>query len=192
MRVLIVPEDFRKDQYLVKPIIERLLEGMGVRAAVRVCADPLLGGVREALKWARIEPIILRYRSQYRIVIVVDRDGDLHRCTSLAALEEKAQALDPPFALITAQAIEEIETWTLAGLELPADWRFSDIRGDCNPKENWYLDLARRRGLLAGAAEGRETLGREAASSAGLRRMKTLCPELAELEQRLRTWAGRH
>lgn len=188
MRVLVVPEDFRKDQYLLKPIIERLLEGIGARAQVRICQDPRLGTVWEALKWERIEAIIHRYRSLYRILLVVDRDCNLHRTASLAALESKAQALDPPFALVTTQAIEELETWALAGLELPADWRFGAIRADCHPKENWYLELARRRGLLAGAAEGRESLGREAASSAGLRRMKALCPEVAELEGRLRQW----
>ncbi|MEZ4469062.1 MAG: hypothetical protein R3F43_32670, partial [bacterium] len=120
MKVLVIPEDFRKDQYLLKPIVEGLLEGIGARAVVRICTDPLLGGVREALEWERIRPIVSRYRSMYRILLVVDRDGDLHRTASLAALEQKADGLNPPFALVTAQAVEEVETWTLAGLDLPS------------------------------------------------------------------------
>jgi len=49
MNVLIIPEDFRKDQYILKPIIEKMLAHMGLRARVRVYTDPKLGGVGEAL-----------------------------------------------------------------------------------------------------------------------------------------------
>ena len=49
MRVLVIPEDFRKDQYLLKPLFGRLFATMGGRnVRVRVCQDPLLGGVDEA------------------------------------------------------------------------------------------------------------------------------------------------
>jgi hypothetical protein len=55
MNVLIIPEDFRKDQYVVKPIIQRMFVAVGKpNAKVRVCLDPLMGGVREATRWARI------------------------------------------------------------------------------------------------------------------------------------------
>ncbi|MEZ4473313.1 MAG: hypothetical protein R3F60_21500 [bacterium] len=45
--------------------------------------------MREALEWERIRPIVSRYRSMYRILLVVDRDGDLHRTASLAALNRR-------------------------------------------------------------------------------------------------------
>ena len=62
MRVLIVPEDFRKDQYLLKPLFERLFRSIGRRnVQVRICLDPLLGGVREALKSDRLSHIVRRY-----------------------------------------------------------------------------------------------------------------------------------
>lgn len=55
MNILVVPEDFRRDQYLLKPLFERLLSKFGKPAArVGVCLDPLLGGIGEALKSARL------------------------------------------------------------------------------------------------------------------------------------------
>ena len=63
MNVLIIPEDFRNDQFIVGPLIQRMLAEVGKpRAKVRVCRDPLLGGVVEALKWESISEIIDRYR----------------------------------------------------------------------------------------------------------------------------------
>ena len=38
MNVLVVPEDFRNDQYILKPLFERLLQSVGKpHARVRVC-----------------------------------------------------------------------------------------------------------------------------------------------------------
>ena len=46
MNVLIIPEDFRKDQYILKPIFERLFRSIGKRRAhIEVCQDPLLGAL---------------------------------------------------------------------------------------------------------------------------------------------------
>ena len=49
MNILVIPEDFRKDQYILNPLFSRLLRSIGrPQAHVRVCLDPLLGGVAEA------------------------------------------------------------------------------------------------------------------------------------------------
>lgn len=59
MRVLVIPEDFRKDQYMLKPIIGAIMAKLGKpRAKVMICQDPLLGGVTEALKWENIKNIL--------------------------------------------------------------------------------------------------------------------------------------
>ena len=61
MTVLVVPEDFRKDQFVLKPLLSKLLASLGKpRATVRVCQDPRLGGVHEALKSERIAEIVER------------------------------------------------------------------------------------------------------------------------------------
>ncbi len=59
MNVLIIPEDFRKDQHVLRPIIAKMFTAVGKpKANIQVCQDPLLGGVSEALKWERIAEVI--------------------------------------------------------------------------------------------------------------------------------------
>ncbi len=56
MRVLVIPEDSRGDKEMLKPLVQAfLMEAGWTRAKVRVCEDPVLGGVMEALKWERIQ-----------------------------------------------------------------------------------------------------------------------------------------
>lgn len=51
---------------------------------VKVCQDPLLGGVNEALKWERIEEIIDQYRGMFNLFLLcVDRDGKVGRKATL-------------------------------------------------------------------------------------------------------------
>lgn len=46
MNILIIPEDFRKDQYILGPVVQKMVEAIDKpRAKVRMCLDPLLGGV---------------------------------------------------------------------------------------------------------------------------------------------------
>ena len=188
INVLIIPEDFRKDQFVLKPVIERMLAHLGIRARVQVCMDPLLGGVGEALKWSRIETILKRYRGMVRLfLLIVDRDCDPNRRASLDAIEQKA--LDAftgsDRRLLAENAWQELEVWVLAGVtDLPKDWSWTEVRGDCDPKERFYLPYARLRGLDKAPYEGREPLARQAA--ANLSRIRQLCPEdVARLEQRI-------
>ncbi len=90
MNVLVIPEDFRNDQYILKPLFERLFANMGRRRdQVRICQDPLLGGVGEALKPGRISDIVERYGGMTDIFILcIDRDGDRGRRQRLDQIEE--------------------------------------------------------------------------------------------------------
>lgn len=59
MRVLVIPEDFRKDQYMLLPIVKAMMGAIGKpRANVVVCKDPLLGGVDQATNWDRLKGIV--------------------------------------------------------------------------------------------------------------------------------------
>lgn len=81
MNVLVIPEDFRKDQYILKPLFDRLFRSIGRSSAqVQVCQDPLLGGVREALKLELLAEIVERYGGMTDLFILcVDRDGEKAR-----------------------------------------------------------------------------------------------------------------
>lgn len=118
MTVLVIPEDFRKDQYILKPIFRRLFREVGKpNARIRICQDPLLGGVGEATKSERIQEIIERYRAMVRIfVLCIDRDGELGRRQRLADLEQEFNDdLGDDRVLVAENAWEEIETWMALG-----------------------------------------------------------------------------
>lgn len=38
--VLVIPEDFTKDEHILKPLVERILEECGRKPTVEVCRDP--------------------------------------------------------------------------------------------------------------------------------------------------------
>ena len=172
MTVLVVPEDFRKDQFILKPLLSRLLASLGKRrATVRVCQDPLLGGVGEALKTERIAEIVDRYGGRVQVILLcIDRDGDPGRCRRLDQLEKKFGK-----GFLGAEAWEEIETWALAGSTLPPEWEWADVRAEVHVKERYFDVLARKRGVDGGPDGGRRELGEEAARRIDAVRRK--CPE---------------
>ena len=171
MRVLLIPEDFRNDQYILEPIFARLFREFG-RSSLRVevCRDPLLGGVSEALKTERLREIVEQYPTTDFFVLCVDRDGVVGRRQRLDQIE--AEFGDAFFA---ENAWEEIETWVLAGLELPTDWSWRDVRAEVHVKETYLEPLASLRGLSDAPGGGRKELGEEAARQIDAIRQK--CPE---------------
>lgn len=179
MNVLVIPEDFRKDQYLLKPLCSSLFGTLGKpNARVRVCQDPVLGGVGEALKSDRILKIVRDYRGMTDIfVLCVDRDGVAGRRQRLDDLEKhvRAEFDSARFFFVAENAWEEIETWVLAGLTLPPSWRWKDVRQEIDVKERYFDVLAQERGLTDSPGEGRKTLGQEASRRIDAIRQK--CPD---------------
>jgi hypothetical protein len=194
MNVLIIPEDFRKDQHVVKPIIKRMFAEIGKpNAKVLVCFDPLLGGIGEALKWSRIAEILDLYRGMVQVfLLLVDRDGVAGRRQRLDNIESRAaEYLGEGRVLFGENAWQEIEVWAIAGQDLLEGWNWQGIRKEIDPKETYFEPLARSRGLIHEPGEGRKTLGREAA--ANYTRLRSRCQEdLAHLETRLADWLKRN
>ena len=187
MNVFIIPEDFRKDQYILKPLFTRLFRHLGVRSVeVEVCQNPLLGGVSEALKSDNMTRILERRRGMYDLYILcVDRDGEVGRRQRLDGIEAAIQARFGDRVLFFAEnAWEELETWVLAGLDLPGEWRWADVRAEIHVKEQYFEPLAVRRGLAGSTGGGRKALAEEA--SRRIRAIRQKCPEdFDALAQRL-------
>ena len=178
MNVLIIPEDFRKDQYILKPLFTRLFRRLGAgRPNIDVCRDPLLGGDREALKLERIAEIVRDNRGMTDIFILcVDRDGRSKRRQRLDDIEAEIQAqFGSGVFFFAVNAWEELETWVLAGVDLPSEWRWPDVRAEVNVKEQYFEPLAIRRGVANSPDGGRRALSEEASRRIPAIRRK--CPE---------------
>ena len=162
MTVLIIPEDFRKDQYILKPLFTRLFRSIGgSRARVRVCQDPLLGSVEQALHPERIQTVVASYDGMTDIFILcVDRDGKHGRQDRLEEIESRFGSGRIFFA---ANAWEELETWVLAGLTLPAKWRWQDVRSEVQVKEVYFDVLVNQLCLTQTRGGGRKELGEKSA-----------------------------
>lgn len=171
MNVLIIPEDFRNDQYILKPLFSRLFRSFGTRRVhVDVCRDPLLGGVGEALKSERIKEVVRKHRGMTDIFILcIDRDGDANRRQSLNRLESE---FNNGQTLLAANAWEEIETWVLAGLNLPTSWKWRTVRAEVQVKEQYFEPLVDQRNLSDKPGDGRKPLAEEASRRIGAIRQK--------------------
>ena len=134
VRILVIPEDDRKDQYILNPIFSQLLRSIGKpRARIRVCQDPRLGGIAEAMKSDRISEIVGRYKGMMDIFILcVDRDGEKGRRQRLDQIETEFGDVQ---IFLAENAWEELETWVLAGLNLPTDWDWKTVRAEVQVKE---------------------------------------------------------
>lgn len=174
MKVLIIPEDFRNDQYILKPLFVRLFRTLGrPSVSVRVCQEPLLGGVDEALKSERIREIVERYDGEMDIFILcIDRDGNRNRRQRLDRLEAE---FGTGRTFLAENAWEEIETWVLAGLSLLPGWRWADVRAEVSVKERYFEPLVVQRGVANARGGGRKPLAEEAARRINAIRRK--CPE---------------
>lgn len=189
MNVLIIPEDFRTDQSIVKPIIEAMMVAVGrPNANVRVCTNPLLGGVNNALNLSKLRPIIDRYKGMVDLfLLLVDRDGVEGRADALRSLETQLQPMLPDQKVIFGEnAWQEVEVWLLAG-QRDHGYVWQEVRTALHPKEQFYRPYASRRGVLAHPAEGRGILAGEAAR--GYDRIAQLCPEdVGALQRRIQRW----
>lgn len=190
MNVLIIPEDFVNDQYVLKPLIQTMMAAIGRPTAnVRVCQDPRLRGVAQALDWNRLAPIIDRYQGMTDLFLLcVDRDGVPGRVAALDAIERRAVGLlASSRGFFAENAWQEIEIWVLAGHDLPRGWAWAAMRAEVNVKEQYFHRFAESRGLLNHPAQGRKTLAEEAAKRYD--RIRQRCPEdVARLHDRLSQW----
>ena len=139
----------------------------------------------EALKSERIEEIVNDNEGMIDIFILcVDRDGKEGRRERLNELEEEFGNAQTFFA---ENAWEEIETWVLAGLDLPGSWNLMDVRAEVSVKERFFEPLATQRGVASTPGGGRKPLAEEAAQRIGVIRRK--CPEdFDALAQRLEAY----
>jgi hypothetical protein len=185
VKVMVIPEDPTLDQYILKPVMERMFLDLGRRARVEVLANPRLRGVAQALDAATVARVMAMYPMIDLFCLMVDRDGVPER-----PVEARARETEHPDRLMVCLAVEEVEVWMLAvhRERLAASWQ--DIRSERDPKERFarpFLEAhAPRQSLGAGRVWAMRDLGNK------WRGVLAVCPELEELKQRLGAWLERH
>jgi hypothetical protein len=193
MNVLVIPEDFRKDQFILQPILSAMFTWLGKPAIVEVLKDPLIRGIDQALDRGRLTEIVEANRWKVDLFLLcVDRDGEIRRREALSRLEDHfASHLGEGRWFAAENAWQELEVWVIAGHDRPADWTWQGIRGERDPKETFFLRLVGARNLQDEPGGGRRTLATEAARR--YRRIRTLCREDVQvLERRLDAWLNQH
>jgi hypothetical protein len=183
-RVLIVPEDPTFNGAILRPLFERMLkECEKPRARVEVLTDPWVRGYAHAK--SVVDDLRPENTGANLVLFCPDRDG-VDKSAELKALEERS--LGAGVSLLCCAAVEEVEAWLLAGHgdKIGANW--SDVRSDASVKESVFLPFMEAHGTRRSQDGGRGNLMRETlANYAGL---KARCPELAELEDRIRRHVG--
>jgi hypothetical protein len=113
VNVLVIPENFALDQYVLKPLVKAMMDAVGrPRAVVRVCQDPLLGSVDQALKWERVQEVLSRYRGMVDLfLLIVDRDGEPHRRGRIDAIESQAAEV-----LVASRRLLGENAWSEGGV----------------------------------------------------------------------------
>jgi hypothetical protein len=179
---MIIPEDQKLDQFILKPIIEAIFRNLNRIARVRVPPKPRLRSVDQALDPAQLNSIINSYPQEDLFLLLVDRDCDQNRLNRVTARESEIMSRGK--ALIGCLAIEEVEIWALAIYQnqLPAPWQ--EMRKECHPKETYFHPLVEQLGLQTAVGRGRKQIMK--GLSGQYSRLLQLCPEIAELRDRIR------
>jgi hypothetical protein len=179
-RVLVIPEDPTYNGYILQPIVERMLAELGKpQAHVQVLTNPKLNGYPRAVSAIRGE-LVDRYRQFHLWLFLPDAD----RATDLGPLENKLA--EQNVRLFGCAAVPEVEAWLLAGHKnsLPLPW--NDVRQHRRLKEDIFEPFLAQFGDSRSPGGGRERLIRETLGN--YRGLLSMCPELGELEDRLRTF----
>lgn len=176
--VLVIPEDFTKDEHVLLPIVRRVLVDSGKpNAAVLVCRDPNFQGISGALDHNRVrEEVILRYPMVDLFILIVDRDGRQGRAEAVAGLAGRVRSdLKDNQRFLSVLAHQEVEILPIAGHNLSTGWSWNEIREDGDVKNTYFMELAAREGTLLLPHHGRKKLMISAMKN--WNRIKSRCPE---------------
>ena len=159
--VLVIPEDFTKDEHILLPLVRKVLADAGKpKAIVQVCRDPNFQGIDGAMDETRIrEEVIARYRMVNLFLLMVDRDAKPGRDAAVATLQTSVQnalAANQSFLGLTAR--QEVEIFPIAGHDLSPGWSWPVIRADGDVKNTYFIQLAEREKVTQFPHQGRKKL----------------------------------
>jgi hypothetical protein len=176
-RVLVIPEDPTNNGYILRPLVSRVLAEVGkTNAQTLVLTNPRLTGYDHAVK--AIEGDLPERYDFYDLWLFLP---DADRAAGLPALEARMRIRGIPLLCCAAQP--EVEAWALAAHREKVNGNWSELRNHPRFKEDVFDPFLAKYGDMRAAGAGREKLMRQAL--ANYRGLLAVCPELADLEQRL-------
>jgi len=179
-RVLVIPEDPTHNGYILQPLVERMLSELGKpNARVTILKNPKLNGYPHAVSAIRGD-LIDRYR-HFDLWLFLP-DGD--RAGDLRPLER--ELAEQGIHLFCCAAQPEVEAWLLAGHRGQLSVPWGEVREHRRLKEDVFEPFLTESGDARSPGGGRERLIRE--TLANYRGLLSVCPELADLENRLRAF----
>jgi hypothetical protein len=179
-KVLVIPEDPTYNGYLLKPLVERLLDEAGKpKAQVLILRDPKTGGFSDACDL--IQSGKLRDRYGYYDLWLFLPDGDQARV--LQTLEDGVK--DQKARLIASYLTPEVEVTLIAGHPQADTKGWQAKKEHPRFKEDIFVPFLTEFGNPTAPGDGRQRLMLEALKN--YPRIKQLVPEVADLEKRIAT-----
>lgn len=181
MKVLVIPEDPRLDQYILKPVVARIFADLGKSPRIEILSNPRLRGVEQALDAAILTDIVATFPMIDLFLVLVDRDGHERRLAVANAREA-----EHPDRLFVCLAIEEVEVWMLAVHHRTLEFSWQEIRAEIHPKERFANPFLAERAPKLDPGAGRAWAMRELGGE--WRGVLQRCPEPADLKRRIGSW----
>jgi hypothetical protein len=181
--VLIVPEDLTYNGLIHSPLVKRMMAECGrPKANVIPPKGPQPKGYEHAKTLLRTRYFDL-FRHMDLLLFLPDADGKGEsRNDELRALER--EAAQQGVRLLCCAAKEEVEVWLLAGHRKRLEQSWKEIRSDVSVKERIFEPFLTAHGNPKAPGRGREELMGQTLNGYGA--LLQLCPELADLERRIR------
>jgi hypothetical protein len=186
--VLVIPEDFTKDEHILKPLVQAVLRDAGKpKAVVTVCRNPNFQGLTECLNVDRLrDEVVNRYKMVNLFLLIVDADAKPGREQALAHVVKKLECDLGDRLFLTEMARQEVEIFPIAGHILSDGWKWKEIRADGDVKNTYFTKLAERENVNSLPHQGRKKL--MAAAMKNWSRICERCPEeTTSLAQRIKT-----
>jgi len=185
LKVLVVPEDPTNNGYILRPLIYRMMQQCGKpNAKVTMLTNPRATGYDSA-KQLLAGQVFERYVHFDLLLFLPDADGK-DRSAEFARLEEQASGRN--LRLLCCAAVQEVEAWLLAGHVEKLEVSWPQIRKDVSVKENAFAPFLDRYGDRRRAGGGRDVL--MAKTLRNYNGILQRCPELADLEERVKRVLG--
>lgn len=190
VKVAIACEDHTLDQYILVPVVSALMNVLGKpRAKVAPVSNPRIRGDTHLM--AAACELLDRYGPVADVVIfVIDidcEDGLAGRPDKLLRLRNRLDSCDSSYRsrAVAVGAVNEAEVWALWGVQGEIGDPWQTVRADCHPKDT-YLRQVTRPGDANSPGRGRKRLAEQSVSR-GWASLKAACPELATLEEQVRS-----